>query len=67
MNNNEVLWLVLAAFLAGFIATSAINSVMHRNYYEVTKTNIGEFILRDGKVYGIYEIQRNTNGDMVVK
>jgi len=67
MKNNEVLWIVLGAFLAGFVSTSAVNSIVHRNYYEITKTNIGEFILKEGKVYGIYEIQRNVNGDMVVK
>ena len=64
---TNIVAIVLIAFFAGCFVAVSVNSVLHRGYYEVTKTNIGEFILRDGKVYGIYEIQRNTNGDMVVK
>ena len=64
---TNIVAIVLVAFCVGcFVALSGFTA-LHRGYYQVTKTNIGEFILRDGKVYGIYEIQRNTNGDMVVK
>ena len=59
--------MVLIAFCAGCFVAVSVSSVLHRGYYEVTKTNIGEFILRDNKVYGIYEISRNQSGDMVVK
>lgn len=59
--------MLLIAFCAGCFVAVSVSSVLHRGYYEVTKTNIGEFILRDNKVYGIYEISRNQSGDMVVK
>lgn len=64
---TNIVAIVLIAFCVGCFVALSVSSVLHRGYYEVTKTNIGEFILRDSKVYGIYEIQRNTNGDMVVK
>jgi hypothetical protein len=39
----------------------------HRHHYEIIKTNIGEFVLRDGKIFTVYEMQRNVAGDMVSK
>ena len=64
---TNIVAIVLIAFCAGCFVALSVFTVLHSGYYKVTKTNIGEFILRDGKVYGIYEIQRNTSGDMVVK
>ena len=56
--------LVLAGVMCGGIL---IDEFVHRNDETVIKTKIGEFMIRDQKVYGIYEIQRNAQGDMVVR
>ena len=56
--------LVLAGVMCGGIL---IDELVHRNDETVIKTKIGEFMIRDQKVYGIYEIQRNAQGDMVVR
>ena len=56
--------LVLTGVMCGGIL---IDELVHRNDETVIKTKIGEFMIRDQKVYGIYEIQRNAQGDMVVR
>ena len=56
--------LVLVGVMCGGIL---IDEFVHRNDETVIKTKIGEFMIRDQKVYGIYEIQRNAQGDMVVR
>ena len=61
---NAMKVLVLAGVMCGGIL---IDEFVHRNDETVIKTKIGEFMIRDQKVYGIYEIQRNAQGDMVVR
>ena len=62
---NDLIYIALGAFLIGVIASTLTIYATHRHYYEITKTNIGEFILKDGKIFSVYEMQRNINGDMV--
>lgn len=57
--------LLLAALAIGILIGSGIHAFTHRNHHEIVKTNIGEFILKDGKIFTVYEMQRNINGDMV--
>jgi cobyric acid synthase len=35
--------------------------------YTITKTTIGEFIIHDGRIYSVYEMERNIRGEMVAK
>jgi hypothetical protein len=53
----------LAGGLVGFVAVET----MHRHYHEVIKTSIGEFIIHDGKIYSVYEMERNIKGEMVTR
>jgi hypothetical protein len=57
--------LLLAALAVGMLTGAGIHAFTHRHYHEVIKTNIGEFIIDYGKIYSVYEMQRNINGDMV--
>lgn len=59
--------LLLAALAVGILIGSGIHAFTHRHYQEVIKTTIGEFIIHDGKIYSVYEMQRNVAGDMVVR
>lgn len=63
----QVVLVALAGFILGVVITSSINTVMHKNHYEIIKTSIGEIILRDGKVYTVYEMQRTATGEMVAR
>ena len=63
----QVVLVALAGVIFGVVITSSINTVMHKNHHEIIKTSIGEIILRDGKVYTVYEMQRTANGDMVAR
>ena len=60
-------WVVAAIFAICFII-GQVNSYMdNKHRHTIIKTNIGEFILRDGKLYGVYEMSRDTQGNMVVR
>jgi len=65
MKDNAIIWCLIASFVAGALVGFVAVATMHRHYHEVIKTNIGEFILKDGKIFTVYEMQRNINGDMV--
>lgn len=58
-----LIWIILASALVGVQITIAYS----QDKYSITKTNIGEFILRNGKVYGVYELSRDAHGDLVVR
>jgi len=62
---NDLIWFSICSFLAGALLCFITIAATHRHHYEVIKTNIGEFILKDGKIFTVYEMQRNINGDMV--
>ena len=63
----QVVLVALAGFILGVVLTLSIYGVTHKNHHEIIKTSIGEIILRDGKVYTVYEMQRTPNGDMVAR
>ena len=65
MKDSAIIWSLVASFAAGGLVGFVSVATMHRHYHEVIKTNIGEFILRNGKIFSVYEMQRNINGDMV--
>jgi hypothetical protein len=52
---------VLGAVLVGFWVNYS-----HTNYKEVVKTNIGEFIISEGKIFTVYEMERSAKGDIQV-
>ena len=64
---DELLWIAFGAFLIGAIASTLTIYATHRHYYEITKTTIGEFIIHDGKIYSVYEMERNVRGEMVTR
>jgi hypothetical protein len=64
---DELLWIAVGAFLIGAVASTLTIYATHRHYHEIIKTNIGEFMLRDGKLYGVYELTRDVQGNMVSK
>ena len=59
--------LLLAALAVGILIGSGVHAFTHRHYQEVIKTTIGEFIIHDGKIYSVYEMERNVKGDMVAR
>jgi hypothetical protein len=67
MKDNFENAMKVLAFVVGMCGGILIDELVHRNDETVIKTKIGEFMIRDQKVYGIYEIQRNAQGDMVVR
>ncbi len=64
---DELLYIAIGAFLIGVVASTLTIYATHRHYHEIIKTNIGEFVLRDGKIFTVYEMQRNVAGDMVAR
>lgn len=64
---NDLIHIAIGAFLIGVIASTLTIYATHRHYYEITKTTIGEFIIHDGRIYSIYEMERNVRGEMVAK
>ena len=67
MKDNVIIWCLVASFLAGGLVGFITVATMHRHYHEIIKTSIGEIILKDGKLYTVYEMQRTANGDMVAR
>jgi len=67
MNDNFETVVQIVIFVVGMCGGALIDNFTHRNDETIIKTKIGEFMIRDQKVYGIYEIQRNAQGDMVVR
>jgi hypothetical protein len=67
MKDNFETVMMVISFVVGMCGGLLIDELVHRNDETVIKTKIGEFMIRDQKVYGIYEIQRNAQGDMVVR
>ena len=60
-------WIVAVIFAVCFIIGQATNYVDNKHKHTIIKTNIGEFILRDGKLYGVYELSRDNQGNMVTR
>ena len=66
-NYESAGWVLAVIFALCFIIGQATNYVNNRHHHEIIKTNIGEFILRDGKLYGVYELTRDVQGNMVTR
>jgi hypothetical protein len=56
--------LLLAALAVGILIGGGVHAFTHRHYQEVIKTTIGEFIIHDGKIYSVYEMERNVRGEI---
>ena len=67
MKDSAIIWCLVASFLAGGLVGFVAVETMHRHYHEVIKTSIGEFIIHDGKIYSVYEMERNIKGEMVTR
>lgn len=63
----QVMVVALAGFILGVMLTLSIYGVTHKDYHQIIKTSIGEIILKDGKLYTVYEMTRTANGDMVAR
>ncbi len=61
---NDLIYIAIFAFFLGVIFTLSLDYLTHRHYYEVIKTTIGEFIIHDGKIYSVYEMERNVRGEL---
>lgn len=64
---NDLIWVAICSFFIGALVGFITVAIMHRHYHEVIKTNIGEFIIDYGKIYSVYEMERNIRGEMVAK
>jgi hypothetical protein len=64
---NDLIWVAICSFFIGALLCFLIIAATHRHHYEVIKTTIGEFIIHDGKIYSVYEMERNVRGEMVTR
>jgi hypothetical protein len=64
---TDVIWIAITSFFSGVLICFLIVASAHRHYHEVIKTSIGEFIIHDGKIYSVYEMERNVRGEMVTR
>lgn len=67
MNKENAGWIIATLFFLVLIISQATNYMENKHRHTIIKTNIGEFILRDGKLYGVYELSRDLQGNMVAK
>lgn len=67
MKEENFIWIAVGIFAAGVLAGALTVYGLHRHYQETIKTNIGEFMLKDGKLYGVYELTRDVQGNMVTR
>jgi uncharacterized membrane protein len=60
-------WAVAVLLLIALLIAQVTNYVDNKHKQTIIKTNIGEFMLRDGKMYGVYELSRDNQGNMVAR
>ncbi len=60
-------WVVAGLLLIALLIAQVTNYVDNKHKQTIIKTNIGEFMLRDGKLYGVYELSRDNQGNMVAR
>ena len=60
-------WVVAGIFFIALLSAQVTNYVDNKHKQTIIKTNIGEFILREGKLYGVYELSRDNQGNMVAR
>jgi hypothetical protein len=63
---NDMIYAAIVAFCLGVLITVIIDSTLYRHFYEVIKVTTGEFIIHDGKMYAVYEMERNVKGELQV-
>jgi hypothetical protein len=67
MKDEYLGWVSAGLLLIALVISLVTNYADNRHKQTIIKTNIGEFMLRDGKVYGVYEMTRDVQGNMVSK
>lgn len=67
MKDDALVLIAVATFVGGIVVGTLAGFGYHRHHHEIIKTNIGEFILREGKLYGVYELSRDNQGNMVAR
>jgi hypothetical protein len=67
MKDEYLGWLSTGLLLIALVISLVTNYVDNKHKQTIIKTNIGEFMLRDGKMYGVYELTRDVQGNMVTK
>jgi hypothetical protein len=67
MKDEYLGWLSAGLLLIALVTSLVTNYVDNKHKQTIIKTNIGEFMFRDGKVYGVYEMTRDVQGNMVSK
>jgi hypothetical protein len=67
MKDDALVLIAVATFVGGVLVGTLAGFGYHRHHHEIIKTNIGEFILREGKLYGVYELSRDNQGNMVAR
>ena len=67
MKDDSLVLIAVATFVGGILVGTLAGFGYHRHHHEIIKTNIGEFILREGKLYGVYELSRDNQGNMVAR
>ena len=60
-------WAVAGLLLIALLIAQVTNYVDNKHKQTIINTNIGEFMLRDGKMYGVYELTRDVQGNMVTR
>jgi len=63
---NDLIWVATCSLFIGGLVGFITIATMHRHYYEVIKVTTGEFIIHDGKMYAVYEMERNVKGELQV-
>ncbi len=67
MKDEYLGWMSAGLLLIALVISLVTSYADNRHKQTIIKTNIGEFMLRDGKVYGVYEMTRDVQGNMVSK
>lgn len=67
MKDDALVLIAVATFVGGILVGTLAGFGYYRHHHEIIKTNIGEFILREGKLYGVYELSRDNQGNMVAR
>lgn len=57
---------LLIGFVLGAVVVGFWSDYTHSNYKEVVKTNVGEFIISEGKIFTVYEMERSVKGELQV-
>ena len=67
MKDEYIGWLAAGFLFVALLIVQVTNYVDNKHKQTIIKTNIGEFMLRDGKLYGVYELTRDVQGNMVTR